>query len=40
MDDRDDEALLHATAADPDAFATFYRRHATVVLGYLAPAHR
>jgi RNA polymerase sigma-70 factor (ECF subfamily) len=35
MDDRDDEALLHATAADPDAFAMFYRRHATVVLGYL-----
>ena len=35
MDDRDDEILRRATGAEPEAFGTFYRRHATVVLGYL-----
>ncbi|MCP9490229.1 MAG: RNA polymerase sigma factor [Solirubrobacteraceae bacterium MAG38_C4-C5] len=35
MDDRADDELLQATAAEPEAFAAFYRRHATAVLGYL-----
>jgi RNA polymerase sigma-70 factor (ECF subfamily) len=35
MDDRDDDELLGATATEPQAFGTFYRRHATAVLGYL-----
>lgn len=35
MDDRDDHELLGATATEPQAFGTFYGRHATAVLGYL-----
>jgi RNA polymerase sigma factor (sigma-70 family) len=34
-DPRSDEALLAATAHDPEAFAVFYRRHLRAVLGYL-----
>jgi RNA polymerase sigma factor (sigma-70 family) len=34
-DTRSDEALLAATAADPEAFAVFYRRHLRSVLAYL-----
>jgi RNA polymerase sigma factor (sigma-70 family) len=30
-----DEALLSATADDPQAFAVFYRRHVTALLAYL-----
>src|SRR3954447_21485661 len=33
-EDRDDAALLAATATQPDAFAVFYRRHVKAVLGY------
>jgi RNA polymerase sigma-70 factor (ECF subfamily) len=35
MDDRDDDDLLGETATEPQAFGTFYGRHATAVLGYL-----
>ncbi|MDA0170338.1 hypothetical protein OJ998_14665 [Solirubrobacter taibaiensis] len=34
-DDRSDEALLAATATDPEAFAVFYRRHLRAVLAFL-----
>ena len=34
-DPRSDEALLAATATDPEAFAVFYRRHLRSVLAYL-----
>ena len=34
-DPRSDEALLAHTASDPEAFATFYRRHLRAVLAYL-----
>jgi RNA polymerase sigma-70 factor (ECF subfamily) len=33
-DPRSDAELLGATAADPDAFATFYRRHLPAVVAY------
>ena len=33
-DPRSDEELLAATAADPEAFAAFYRRHLRPVLAY------
>ncbi|MDA0180856.1 sigma-70 family RNA polymerase sigma factor [Solirubrobacter phytolaccae] len=34
-DPRTDEALLAATASDPEAFAVFYRRHLRAVLAFL-----
>ncbi|MBE2318181.1 hypothetical protein DVA67_019525 [Solirubrobacter sp. CPCC 204708] len=34
-DARTDEALLAATATDPQAFAVFYRRHLRAVLAFL-----
>ena len=34
-DPRSDEELLAATAARPEAFAPFYRRHLRPVLAYL-----
>jgi RNA polymerase sigma factor (sigma-70 family) len=33
-DDRTDAALLAATASDPEAFASFYRRHVADVLAF------
>jgi RNA polymerase sigma-70 factor, ECF subfamily len=33
-DSRTDEALLAAVAAEPEAFAVFYRRHVAPLLGY------
>lgn len=33
LDPRSDAELLAATPGDPDAFAAFYRRHVTMVLG-------
>jgi RNA polymerase sigma factor (sigma-70 family) len=33
-EDRDDAALLAVTAAEPEAFAAFYRRHVAAVLSY------
>src|SRR5436190_23656219 len=33
-ENRDDAALLAATAGRPEAFGTFYRRHVRAVLGY------
>src|SRR4051794_829445 len=33
-EDLDDGALLAATATEPEAFATFYRRHVDTLLGY------
>ena len=33
--ERSDAELLEATAADPEAFGAFYRRHVTAVLAYL-----
>lgn len=35
-DPRPDAELLAATPGDPDAFATFYRRHVEIVLGIIA----
>lgn len=34
-DDRSDGELLVASAREPEAFAVFYRRHLSAVLGYL-----
>jgi len=36
MDERSDDDLLAATRAEPEAFAVFYRRHATALLAYFA----
>src|SRR4051794_40594867 len=33
-DPRNDDALLAATATDPEAFAAFYRRHLRAVLAF------
>jgi DNA-directed RNA polymerase specialized sigma24 family protein len=35
-DPRSDAELLAATPADPEAFATFYRRHVHAVLSFIA----
>ena len=35
VDPRTDEELLAAVAAEPEAFAVFYRRHVRPLLGYL-----
>src|SRR5262245_5684774 len=36
MDERSDSDLLAATRHEPEAFAVFYRRHATALLAYFA----
>ena len=39
MDERSDDDLLAATRAEPEAFAVFYRRHVSGLLGVLRPPH-